>query len=123
MKPQKPAEGISQLHSWSDFHMFKLDCDCTDPDHSAAILVELDSDTKFITLSFFVKASLPSWRSSFSRVRTALSVLFGGNFEKEHHLILNQQVSANLLAALDTSIKHMESQREKHTSKKYSTEN
>lgn len=123
MNPQSPAEGISQSHTWSDLHIFKLDCDCSDTGHSASVWVELDSDTQHITLSFYVKAALPFWSNAFSRIRTAAGVLFGGNIEKEHHLILNQQVAANFLAALDTSIKHMESQRERHTSAKSSTKN
>ena len=120
MKAQKPAEGITKGPSWDNTHTYKIECDCSDSDHAihAWIEIEGESDVKDVSLSFYVKSCIPVWDKKFSRIRTALRVLFGGNLEQEHHIILNKQVAVNFLSALDKSIKDLDA---KHTSKKSST--
>lgn len=120
MQAQEPAEGISKGPSWSNTHTYKIECDCGDSDHAVHAWIEIDSDAEVqdVTVSFYVKSWLPIWDKKFSRIRTALRVLFGGNLEQEHHIILNKQVATNFVAALDNSIKDLDAQ---HTSKKSSS--
>lgn len=120
MNSEKPAEGISKGPCWNNTHTYKIECDCGDSDHAMHAWIELNSDSevKDISMSFYVKTWIPIWDKKFSRIRTALRVLFGGNLEQEHHIILNQQVSQNFLSALEQSIKDLDA---KHTSEKSST--
>lgn len=120
MQAQEPAEGISKGPCWKDAHTYKIECDCGDSDHAVNAWVELHGDTevKDVSLSFYVKSSIPFWDKKFSRIRTALRVLFGGNIEQEHHIILNKQVAVNLLSALDKSIQDLDAE---HSPKESST--
>jgi hypothetical protein len=112
MDAQQPAEGISKGPSWADAHTYKVECDCGDSDHAihAWIEVQGDTDTKDVSLSFYVKSWIPVWDKKFSRIRTAFRVLFGGHLEHEHHIILNKQVATNFLSALEKSIEELDAQ-------------
>lgn len=120
MQAQKPAEGISKGPKWPDLHTYKIECSCGDSDHAVHAWVELkgEADVKDVGISFYVKTSLPVWDKKFSRIRTALRVLFGGTLEQEHHIILNKQVATNFVTALDKSIKDLDAQ---HSTQKSSS--
>lgn len=123
MRTQKPAEGISRGKTWPDAHTYKVECDCGDSDHAIDAWVEIDGgkDIPDVTVSFYIKSCLPVWDKKFSRIRTAISVLFGGTAEREHHIIMNQQVATNFLSALDCSIKELEAKTRTSSNEKSST--
>ena len=118
MQAQEPAEGISKGPSWPDTHTYKIECDCGDSDHAVYAWVELQSDPEVqdVSVSFYVKSWIPVWDKKFSRIRTAFRILFGGNLEREHHLILNKQVATNFVAALNKSIEDLDADSPKKSS-------
>lgn len=118
MQAQEPAQGITKGPCWTDTHTYKIECDCGDSDHAIHAWVELhrDQEVNDISLSFYVKSCIPVWDKKFSRIRTALRVLFGGDLDQEHHIILNKQVSTNFLNALQKSIKELNANSSKKSS-------
>jgi hypothetical protein len=42
MKPQLPAEGILKTHDWGDSKVYKVVCDCGQPDHEHNVWIEAD---------------------------------------------------------------------------------
>ena len=42
MKPQLPAEGILKTHDWGDSKVYKVTCDCGQPDHEHNVWIEAD---------------------------------------------------------------------------------
>lgn len=117
MTAQVPAEGISKSKEWRDAHTYRVDCECGDDDHAVRMWIELqgDSDLVDVSVSFYVKTWLPTWDKKFSRIRTALKVLFGGELQQEHHLLLSPQVAVNFVAAMQKSIADLENPNGQHT--------
>lgn len=42
MKAQLPAEGILKTHDWGDSKVYKVVCDCGQPDHEHNVWIEAD---------------------------------------------------------------------------------
>jgi len=42
MKPQLPSEGILKTHDWGDSKVYKVVCDCGQPDHEHNVWIEAD---------------------------------------------------------------------------------
>ena len=42
MKAQTPAEGILKTHDWGDSKVYRVTCDCSNPDHDHNVWVEAD---------------------------------------------------------------------------------
>lgn len=114
MTAQAPAEGISKGKEWKDAHTYRIDCECGDDDHAVRMWIAVAPDEQEVAVSFYVKTVLPTWDKKFSRIRTALKVLFGGEIQQEHHLLLNPQVSTNFVAAMQKSIAEVEDNNGQH---------
>lgn len=111
MKAQAPAKGISLNHDFGDSASYSIHCDCTAPDCQVNMWIEVEEDHESIDLSFYVHTSLPWWKKGFNRIAYALKVLFTGNIEEEHHMVLSPQAAVNLHSILGKSIKQAEQKR------------
>lgn len=107
---QTPAEGVMLLKKYDDAHVYHIECECTDSDHSAKMWIEVDPDTKTkdVQLSFYVTTWTPFWDKNFSRIRAAYEVLFKGVHRQEHHMLLSKQGALNLAKALEQSVNELD---------------
>ena len=98
MEYEVPAIGISKVSESKTHSTFNVQCDCSDPDHS--IMLDIEKEDEFTTLSIYVTTELPFWQKSYNRLKIAFQVLFAGQFKSESHLILQEQQAINLAHAI-----------------------
>jgi hypothetical protein len=55
MKPQTPAEGILKTNDWGDSKVYKVICECGQPDHEHNIWVEADESGVNVNIYTTVK--------------------------------------------------------------------
>lgn len=109
MKAQKPAKGILQTGDWPDAKSFMINCDCTDPDHSADMWVEVhrDADIETVDVTFYVKTTNEYWREGYSRIRAAWDILTKGIHTQSNTLILDKQSALNVAEAIKSTVKEL----------------
>lgn len=98
MEYEVPATGISKVSESKSHSTFNVQCDCSDPEHS--IMLDIEREDVFTTLSIYVTTELPFWQRNFNRLKIAFQVLFTGRFKAERCLILQEQQAINLAHAI-----------------------
>ena len=111
MKAQRPALGISLSESWGDTHVYHVECSCTSSDHAVTAWIEVqpDEDVPEVEVTFYITTNFRRWEGIFERVKLAWRILLGKGHEQHHSLLLNQQAALNFSAAIEASIKDLES--------------
>lgn len=113
MKAETPAQGILRHNDWGTSVMYKVACDCMEPDHMHTIDVEADEHD--VTVTVYVTTSTAFW--SRSRWREIWRILTRGYAQYEANIILKEQAAVNYANVLTTAVKDVKLFREKH--KKY----
>lgn len=124
MTPQTPAEGIMLTKDFGDFKLYKVDCDCGNPDHSVDFIIEYDKDTDLIGLCIYTTATTSWWETVvnwdvdsfwlysiksfvngfFHRVKITKDVWINGFVKYETNVLLTKQSALNLSHAIKTGI-------------------
>lgn len=107
MEPQVPAEGILKRNDWGDSKWYRVECECSSPNHAHEFDVEADEDG--VTVSLYIDSYTPYkdsfWQDIKYRIRAALRLLFTGKIEMGSDIIMKEQVAVNyahtLLSAVD----------------------
>ena len=107
-----PAEGIlKRSNTWCDAHSYLVECECTCEDHAVDtwIAVDRDSEVNDIDVTFYVKTHVPIWNFGlFQRIKLAVLILFNGEVERQHSILLKPQVAKNWIVAVQQSIDDLE---------------
>ena len=145
MKPQEPAEGISQQFSTPDFKCYRVDCSCGNPDDSIDFVVEVD-DWQDIVVSHCTTQQTKWWEDNFDkraayniknemlynfvyyaksflnslyhRMKVTWTVWTRGKVEYSSTVILTKQQALNYSEALRNAIIEVERNAEKIRSEK-----
>jgi hypothetical protein len=59
MKAQIPAEGILKTHDWGDSKVYKVTCDCGQPDHEHNVWIEADESG--INVNIYTTVKTDCW--------------------------------------------------------------
>jgi hypothetical protein len=108
MKHEIPAKGITLTGKWPDAVAYRVECECSDPDHAAVVWMEVNGDPeiKNVDLSFYVNTTTPFW--SMSRWQAIWNLLTHGHHQGQHTLLLDSQSAINLAAAIQDTVKKLE---------------
>lgn len=114
LNPETPAKGIMINEKWRDAHSYTVRCECGSTTHNIDAWVEVDTDTETrdMTLTFYMETYTPAITGFFSRVSAAVRILFSGYIKQEHSLILKEQAANNFLSAVQNSVKTLKTVRE-----------
>lgn len=97
----KPIKGVMLTHEWGESMMYRIACDCTDPDHDHNI--EIEADDLSITLSIYTKQTNPWYRVN--RFKQIWKLLTKNYVEYESTIILDETAAKNyaetILAAVE----------------------
>lgn len=101
MKANDPAIGISKLNDSEDYIGYRVECECTDPDH--AIYAYVEKDECFTSLSIYVTAETP-FVNMWGRIKGAVRILLSGVIKYEAHALLRDQAALNYAQAIINSV-------------------
>jgi len=112
MKAQEPAEGISATGIWNDARSFRINCECTDENHSVDAWLEInkEKDLPSIELAFYVNTWTPYFANWGERLRAVFDILFKGVHRQQHTLLLTKQAAINVANAITSSVQLLEEQ-------------
>lgn len=112
MKAQEPAEGISVTGSWNNARSFRIQCECTDEEHSVDAWLEVnqDEDIPSVELAFYVNTWTPYFANWGERLRAVFDILFKGVHRQQHTLLLKKQAAINVANAITSSVQLLEEQ-------------
>lgn len=110
---EQPAVGISKQPGWGwdDAHVYNIECSCSDPDHSVQTWIEISTDDDFhneIEVTFYVTTDYSGWRNFRERVSESWKVLWSGNSQRHHSLLLTKQSALNFAGAINKSIEDLD---------------
>lgn len=111
MKAQRPAQGISLAGDYGNGKNFKVECDCSDSDHSVYMWIEVqqDKDIPDVEVSFYVTTwTREFWTDWTTKFKAVYDILVKGVHKQEHHMLLNQQSAVNFAHAILDTVKEME---------------
>lgn len=103
------AKGISILREDSESVSYRINCECTDENHSLDAYVETDTDDDFVVLTFFTESSTEKPVSLWHRLVIAYNVLLKGQYSTNHEIILDEQATLNFLQSVGESVDRMRS--------------
>lgn len=113
MKNQIPAEGIMKTNDWGDSKVYRVACNCQDPDHNHNVWIEADAHDIIVTVYTTGKTNF--W--SKTRWYHIWTLLTKGYVDTESSVHLTQQQAYNyantLLCAVDDVKKFKEDRKEK----------
>lgn len=113
MKNQIPAEGIMKTNDWGDSKVYRVACNCQDPDHNHNVWIEADAHDIIVTVYTTGKTNF--W--SKTRWYHIWTLLTKGYVDTESSVHLTQQQAYNyantLLSAVDDVKKFKEDRKEK----------
>lgn len=92
----KPLRGISIISEWDDLKSYRLNCDCTDLDHTIDAWIQIDKDDKdnYVELIFNTDAYFS--KSNFlQRLKAAIHIIFNGNIKYYSSHVLKPEVIDN----------------------------
>lgn len=108
---QIPAEGILKTNDWGDSKVYKVACECSQPNHDHNVWIEADDVS--VTVTVYTTESSNFW--SKNRWNAIWTLLTKGYVETESSLILRKQQAYNyahtLLSAID-DVEKFRSQRQ-----------
>jgi hypothetical protein len=114
MEPQKPAKGISLMHSWADSATYHVECSCTDPDHAHIVDISLDEDCG-VVVEIWAIAETPVWKKS--RWKIIWELLTKGTAKYNVALYLDQQQAINYAAVINSAVEELQ-QRDNNNGRK-----
>jgi len=98
---QIPAEGILQMHDWSNTKTYKVLCSCGDDEHNHSVWIE--QDDMGVVVNVYTQVRSPWW--STNRFRTIWTLLTRGYVEYETSLIMTEQQAVNYAETLKSAVK------------------
>jgi len=101
MKAQPPAMNILQTGDFPDAKSYRVECECTDPHHSHNMWVELDEDTKLVSVRLYIETHDKSfWKSLWQ-------LMSKGRVELEADILLKEQAALNYAETLKNAVKEL----------------
>ena len=114
---QEPAEGVLKRNDWGYSKWYRVECECSSPNHAHEFDVEADEDG--VTVSLYIDSHTPYqgnfWQDIKYRIRAALRLLFMGRIELGSDIILKEQVAinyANTLLSATQDVREFRDQKE-----------
>ena len=104
MTPEIPATRIAKLRDWGTSKMYRVTCDCTDPqcEHT----VDVSSEDGVIVVTTYTKQRTNWWsRSRWSHI---WKLLITGYVEYEASIMMSKQVALNYINVLQCCIDDVE---------------
>ena len=92
MKSQKPASGITQI-SDGFYPMYTVLCECGNNEHTQTISVDVDHDTKDVSVELYL--DLSSQHQKKSRFLQIWEILTKGYTVHQHTIIMRPQTAYN----------------------------
>lgn len=140
MKAETPALGISKLRSYdSNAMVYKIDCECCDPNHYHIVEVEADKEVNEVIVHIYTETTTDYWteyveqssktdndylyhlrwniayaiNESVRRIKIATRAIFRGCIQREATLILNKQQALNYARAVEKSVQDLEESKQR----------
>lgn len=113
MKAEQPAEGILKSHDWGDSKVYRVACDCGQPEHVHDVWVEAD-DTG-VTTTVYAKVKSQWWKKN--RWQTIWTLLTRGYVEYEADVVMSKQQALNYARTLEHAILDVETFRKQRKKK------
>lgn len=101
MKAQKPAQGIMLQCDYGKAKTYRVECECTDPDHSHVVDIAADEDYG-VTVEIWTISEIPIWKMS--RWKLIWQLLTKGTVKYNVALILREQQALNYVEAIKSAI-------------------
>lgn len=141
MKAQVPAEGITKTHEWGTSKMYKITCQCGNPDDDIDFEVEADETGVTVTTyntqktNFWEEAipveyqindpwygeiqtvSTNVWNGFVRRCKLTWSIWFKGYVEYQSTTIMTEQQALNYAETLKSAILDVQQLRKEKASK------
>lgn len=109
MKAQTPAEGILKTNDWGDSKVYRVVCECTDPDHDHNVWIEADESEVSVTIYSTVHTNF--W--SKTRWEHLWLLLTKGYIDSETTVVMRKQQAFNYAQTLLSAIEDVEQFRKK----------
>lgn len=108
MKAETPAKGISVTAKYDDAVSYRVDCECTDDNHSVIMWIETkeDHECHHVEVTFYANTVTPIW--SMNRWRAIWHLLRYGVHRSQHGLLLDKQSAVNFAEAIKSSVANLE---------------
>jgi hypothetical protein len=107
MNAEKPATGISKLADYPKAKCYRVDCECTTPDHAVDTWIEVErafDDCEDISVRFYVNTySHPLANGFWQRLKNACKILVGVD-QQQHEILLKQQAAKNWISSVEKAI-------------------
>jgi hypothetical protein len=100
MKIEIPAQGIMKTNDWGDSKVYRIACNCGDPDHDHNVWIE--SDVSEITVSIYTTTKTNFW--SKTRWYHIWKLLTKGYIDTESTVCLTKQQALNYAETLKCAI-------------------
>lgn len=137
MDKETPALGVSKVVDYSNYTVFKIDCECSDARHAHLIEVEFEPDVKMVTVSISTESSTDYWteyltqhndnlKSNFMyylrwniayafnegvrRLKIAKDALIYGIIKRESHVLLSEKRLVNYIGVLEQALEKIREQ-------------
>jgi len=111
MKAEKPAKGISKIDEFCDGTVaYRIECECSNNDCAVDNWVELhpESDVKSITVLWYAKMYSKFWEGNrWAQIKNGLKLIFTGQIEMAHDMMISEQTALNWISALEQSIEDL----------------
>lgn len=100
---ESPAFGVMQTYGDEESSSYTIACDCGESDHDCQVWIEAKKDEPHVSVSFYVKTWIypKNW---WERIKVACKVLFTGEYQSEHELLLKKQSAINFGSILTRDI-------------------
>jgi len=108
MTPETPAQGILKHSDWGDAMSYKVECDCTDPNHAHNVWIEATEHD----ISVIIYTTTTShWTKN--RFKHIWQLLTKGSIEQEVAISFKEQTALNYAETLKTAIAQIKTFKEK----------
>ena len=104
MKAQTPAEGIMKTNDWGDSKVYKVVCDCGQPDHEHNVWIEADEAN--VSVQIYVDVKSPFW--SMNRFKQIWILLTKGYLKHETVISMSKQQAINYAETLKKAVTDVE---------------
>ena len=104
MIPQQPAEGILKTSEWGDSKVYKVVCECQQPDHEHNVWIEADDHDIVVTI--YTTSKTNYWGKT--RWYHIWTLLTKGYIDTESSVHLTKQYALNYAETLKSAISDVE---------------
>lgn len=108
MEPQTPASSILKMSEFKNSVSYRVECNCSTPEHGVNMWVEVDSEEDFkqVNLAFIVQTTTQNaCKKTFNRFQAVWDLLTKGYHTSEAYLILDEQAAINVANTILTDVK------------------